>query len=509
MQNEIKNNVVHGTIVIFTVTIIAKIVAFLTSSILAYYLGTSEQSDVYYTVLSVDQVFYPMLGVGIWNVFLPLYKEKLVTESEEKIDSFANKSLTLFSIISLLVILVLVFFSDGIVQLLAPGFSSSTKALSSGLIRISAPMYFFTISAAIYAAMLQCHNNFLGSQLREVVVNIPIIIAAIFFYQYYGIESLAIALVIGGAFRLLVAIPFINWGYKYKPDFAFNDPDMKTLLKRFPSAMFSQGVNQLNMLVDRVMASSLTTGAVSALNYGNKLLSVLNGLLSNSITTALYPQVVELITLKQRDKLGKLLSRIINIFLFFMIPITVFCMLFSTEIVNVVYQRGAFNETSSKMTASVFMFYCIGLFFLACNTMFQNTFYAKGDTRTPLLFSTINLLSNIVLNATFVRLYGISGLALATSLSAIIAFAFLLIKIRSFIKLDIIDNVRTAILSGFISVLAAFGSRLTGTLINLNKYLSLIIFALVFMIIYLAISKIFKVSELDEMIQLLKTKLKR
>ncbi len=100
MQNSnIKNNIIHGTIVIFIITVVAKIVAFLTSSVLAYYLGTSDQSDAYYTVLSVDQVFYPMLGVGIWNVFLPIYRRKLVVDTQDKVDEFANSSLTFLSII--------------------------------------------------------------------------------------------------------------------------------------------------------------------------------------------------------------------------------------------------------------------------------------------------------------------------------------------------------------------------------------------------------------------------
>ena len=191
--------------------------------------------------------------------------------------------------------------------------------------------------------------------------------------------------------------------------------------------MLSQGVNQLNMLADKIMASSLTVGAVSALNYGNKLLNVLNGLLSTSVTTAVYPQVVELLARKERDKLGKL-------------------------------QRGAFDRISGVMTSGVFAFYCLELFFLACNTLFQNVFYAGGDTRTPLVYSMINLGSNIVLNLIFIRIFGIAGLALATSVSAAAAFVFLVLRMRGVVKLKMRDSLRTAFLSGILSAAAAAGA---------------------------------------------------
>ena len=113
------------------------------------------------------------------------------------------------------------------------------------------------------------------------------------------------------------------------------------------------------------MASTLPTGTVSGLNYGHKLMNVFSGLLSSAIATAMYPQMIELISLDKKEELGRLVVKIINIFCVIMIPITVACVLFRVELVSAVFQRGAFNENSTSLTAAVFALYCLGLFFFS------------------------------------------------------------------------------------------------------------------------------------------------
>ena len=328
MDNTIGKKVFRGTVVITLVGILAKFTSFIAEAILAAYLGTTYQSDAYYMVNGVQMVIYPMISVGIWKVFLPLYKEKITHGLKEEADALTNHVITFFSIVSFLAVGLMILLAGPIVSVVAPGFEGETRALCIKLVRISAPMYFFIIAAAIYASILQANNKFLGSQIREVASHIPTILAAIFFYKRFGIEAMAIALVVGGAVRLLIELPFVNWGYRYRPDFRFKTHEFGVLLKRLPSALISEGVVQLNTLIDKAMASTLPEGTISALNYGHKLINVFSGLLSTAIATALYPQMIELIALKKEDELSSLLEKIIDIFAALMIPVTLACVLF-------------------------------------------------------------------------------------------------------------------------------------------------------------------------------------
>lgn len=507
-ETTIKSTVIRGTIVIFIVTVLSKIAAFLSTAVLAYYLGTSYQSDALNTVYSVDQVLYPLLGVGIWKVFLPLYKERVVNNELDEANSFANKTITLFTVASVIMATGIGLFSHQIVSIIAPGFDPNTKELAAKLVAISAPMYFFVINGAIYSSMLQCHNKFFGSQIREVVTHLPVVLCAIFLYKKWGITTLAIGVLIGGIMRMLIELPFVDWGYKWHIDFRFKSKEMKTLLYRYPSAMLSEGVNQINILIDKIMASMLTVGSVSALNYSNKLTSMINGLLSVALSTALYPQFVELKERGKEQELKKILINVINIFSFVVLPITFGCIFFSNEVVSVIYKRGVFDASSVGMTTSVFACYCVGLFFIACNAVLTNVFFAYGDTKSPLIISVINLIANVIFNIVFIHFWGAAGLALATSLSAAVSFFARLIWLKKIIIIHIMEIANCFIKSSILSVISCGLAKLLVNQLALNVYITMLLAVAVAVVVYVAGAFVLKMKELKFLLSIVHSRLR-
>ena len=509
MDRSLGKTIFRGAAVIILVRILAKVASFISEAVLAAYLGTTYQSDAYYMVNGIELVIYPMLSVGIWKVFLPIYKEKITHGLQDEAAALTNKVITFFSIISFCAVGLLILLAGPIVSVVAPGFEGETRALCMKLVRISAPMYFFIIGAAIYASILQANNRFLGSQIREVASHIPTILAALFFYKRFGIEAMAIALVVGGAVRLLIELPFVNWGYRFRPDFKFRSQEFGLMLKRLPSALISEGVTQLNTLIDKAMASMLPEGTISGLNYGHKLMNVFSGLLSAAVATALYPQMIELIALKKEEQLSKLIVKIINIFCILMIPVTVACVLFRTELVAAVFQRGSFTETSTALTSGVFALYSIGIFFIACNTVITNLFYGYGNTKTPMFISIANLIINVALNFALIFLWGVNGLALATSLSAIITFFIRVKAAEKYVKLDNKKMIVTAAKVLLAACVACFVPRVFFWFFPINKYAVLAISLLVGAVLYIVGIKLLKVKEIHDLIGLMKKKLKK
>ena len=509
MDNSIGKRVFRGTIIIVLIGILAKLAAFISEAVLAAYLGTNYRSDAYYMVSSIQQVIYPMLSVGIWKVFLPVYKEKITQGHTYQAYELTNKAISFFTVISIAVVAMIMVLTGPVVSIVAPGFEGETRALCIRLVRISAPMYVFIIASAVYASVLQCHNKFLGSQIREVASHIPTILAAIFFYQKFGIEAMAIALVVGGAVRLLIELPFVDWGYKYKPDLKFRTKEFLTMLKRLPSALISEGVTQLNTLIDKAMASTLPEGTISGLNYGHRLMNVFSGLLSTAIATALYPQMIELIALKKENELRKLVVRIINIFCLLMVPVTLACVLFRTELVAAVFQRGSFTTESTALTSGVFALYSLGIFFIACNTVITNLFYGYGNTKTPMYISIANLVINVVLNLILIHLWGVNGLALATSLSAIITFFVRIKAAEKYVKLDNKKMIVTALKVLIAAAIACLIPRVIFWLHPMNKFLTLIISGIIGVVVYLLVVKTLKVNEINDLTSLLKRKMKK
>jgi putative peptidoglycan lipid II flippase len=281
------------------------------------------------------------------------------------------------------------------------------------------------------------------------------------------------------------------------------------ILKRLPSALISEGVTQINTLIDKQMASTLPEGTISALNYGHRLMNVFSGLLSTAIATALYPQMIELIALKKEDELSKLITKIVNIFSILMIPVTLACVLFRTELVAVVFQRGSFDEASTALTSGVFALYSVGIFFIACNTVINNLFYGYGNTKTPMIISIVNLVINVVLNFALIFLWGVNGLALATSLSAVIAFFIRFIAAKKYIAFEWKRMAVTGMKATAAAVIACMVPRAAFWLYPMNRYLVLIVSAGAGVGIYLALLKLFRVTELRDIVLLLKRKMKR
>ena len=257
------------------------------------------------------------------------------------------------------------------------------------------------------------------------------------------------------------------------------------------------------------MASMLTEGTVSSMNYGHKLMNVFSGLLSSAIATALYPQVVELIALEKREELSRLLTKILAFFAILMVPVTLACGLFRRELVSAVFQRGAFDAGSTLQTSDVFGLYCLGLFFIACSTVFDNVFYGHGNTKTPVYISLGHLGVNVGLNLILIQLWGINGLALATSLSAAVSFALRLLAVRRYVSLQARSLVVTCLKVLLASGLACMAPRVLFWLAPVNKYLTLLLSAGMGGGLYLLCLRLLGVSELKELVnQLLRKRRK-
>lgn len=508
-KRSVEQRILRGTVIILAMTILAKLASFLTDAILAAYLGTSYQADAYHMISGIQNVIYPMMSVGIWKVFLPLYKSHVAKGELEKANHLADKSITIFTLFSLVLSVLIFVFNDTVVSLVAPGFTGDTKILCAKLVRLASPMYVLTIAASIYSCLLQCHDKFVGSQIREVATYIPTIIAAIFFYKRFGIEAMAISLAVGGLVRLLVQLPFVDWGFRYKPDFHFKDPDLAVFAKRLPSALLSEGVAKLNTLVDKIMASSLATGSVSALNYGLKLNNVFSGVVSTSVSTAFYPQIVELVTHGLIDKLNELLTKIECIFAIIMFPISIGCAFFAGDLVRAAFQRGAFSADAVLLTAGIFTCYCVGFFFSASNSIMSKILFSYGDTKTPFYLSLIHLVINVCGNLILVSRMGARGLALATALSAMATFFIRLPLLKGKAKLDVGKVVIASVKAIIAGTAACALARFVTMQFRINKYVDLLIAAAICIVVYLPLLKLMKVEEYDMLMGLIKKKIKK
>lgn len=502
------NKAVKNISIILGCSIVAKILSYIWEATLAAFLGVSDQADAFYMTTSIFGILYPILDLGIWKIFLPIYKSKLVEHDESKAETIANTAITLFLILSMALVLLLVVCAKPLVTIMAPGFASEKQVITVKYLRMSVPSFLLMTTASVVGAMLQSKEKFLGSQIREIGTHISKIVFVFIFYRFWGIYAAVIAMIVGSVFRLLVQLPFINWKWRFRVQFDFRDPDIVPMVKGLPSVAVTAAITHINGLIDKVIASSATSGSVASLNYGYKLMNVFSGMVSSAIATAVYPTMIQHIVEKEDEKLQALIENVICSLMFIIIPISIYCTLFSKNLVVAAFQRGAFDASAASLTAGVFAGYCIGMLFLGVTTVITNVFYGFGDTKISMYISIIEIVLNIALDLLFAKYWGVSALAFATSISAIIGLGIRLIYLKKYIRIEYRNLVIEGTKILFFSIIACTVTYLViSSFIQINVYLSLVISAITTGGLYLILSSLFHVKTLHVVYVILRKKL--
>ena len=204
------------------------------------------------------------------------------------------------------------------------------------------------------------------------------------------------------------------------------------------------------------------------------------------------------------------MTSVISALGFIIIPISCFCILFSEELIRAAFERGAFDVSATSLTAGVFAGYCVGMFFQGVASVVTNIFYSFGDTRTTMNISIVQIVINVALNLLFIRLWGVAGLAYATSASAILCLCIRFFFLRKYLRIDYWQTLKENLVILALSLFSCFlPYLLLERLTHLNVFVLLILSALMFGLVYLALAYVCKLKTLSFVRDLIKKRLKR
>ncbi|CDF57726.1 murein biosynthesis integral membrane protein MurJ [Thermobrachium celere] len=498
-------------IIIMVITVLSKILGFIREVSLSYFFGANNITDAYLISQTIPTVLFSFIGAALGTGFIPMFSEIKVKVDEKKAIQFTNNLINIFIFLCTFLVSLAYLFTEPLVKMFAFGFTGDTLKLAINFTRISIFSIYFSGLVYIFIAYLQIKNNFIIPALIAFPMNI-IIILSMYIATKTNFLYLAVGTVISFLAQLLFILPFTcSKGYKYKFYFDLKDKYVLTLFNIAVPAILGVSVNQLNVLVDRTIASKIVEGGISALNYANKLNGFVFGIFVISISTVLFPSISKMAAEKNYDGLKKSLNESINSINLLVIPATIGLMMFSTPIVEMLFARGAFDERAVKMTSSALLFYSIGMIGYGLREVLSKAFYSLKDTKTPTINAVISLIMNIILNITLSRFMGIAGLAFATSISAIVCTGLLFISLRKKIggfglKEIIMSFIKIFISSIVMGVVAKASYSLL--LQGFNKNLSLIIAIILGITVYFAIVPFMRIREVDDIILKLKIKLK-
>lgn len=408
-------------------------------------LGTGMAADAFTLAFIIPNTLRRLFGEATASAaFVPTYTEILMKDSKRDAFRLGSRILSLVAAALLIIVVLGIVASPLIIRIFAPGFSDipGKSELATGLLRLLFPYILMVGCASVVMGILNAHRHFLAPASAPILFNLSalagILLLSRWFFPDQPVWGYSIGVMAGGVFQLLIQLPALRRrGFRFKPDFNWKDPKVRKVgMLAFP-ALVGLLAAEVNIIVDKMIASMLEPGSVAALSYGNRIMQFPQGVFAISLATALLPTLSRQTASGKLQDAGKTLGRATLALAALMIPAT-FCLLFLAEpVVNVILARGAFTAESTALTSAALVFYSLGLLFYGAVKITAPVFYAMKDTKTPVKIAIscmgLNIILNIVLTQAFIRTgiaRPLAGLALATSISSMLNFMILRIALR-------------------------------------------------------------------------------
>jgi putative peptidoglycan lipid II flippase len=428
-------NTTKATILIMGAVVIGKLFAFAKDATVAGYFGMGVETDAYNVGNNITAVIFLAVYSTINLAFLPLYNKKRHRSTAESLIQYSNRAMVLYIIISAAITIFGICFSRQLVYFAAPSLSEETSTLAVNLTRIFCLSFVFSSVVGVISTVQYANKQFLGPQLIPALNNLIVLAALFIFATNYGIYPAAIAGVSAWIIQIPIQKKFAQYYFYFKLRFPsikqlFVPNSRKILVTMFIPVFVGVCIDQTNILIDTNLGSRLESGSISALNYAHRLVTLSSGVFIALITALVFPMFSDFVVSQEINRLNSKLQSILRYVVIATLPMVFISIVFSNQIVSIAFGRGEFGEHAIATTASVFVFYSLCIFSVPVRELLNRVLLSFENAKATLYISAMCVSVNLILSVIFMKQYGVSGLALATSLSVIFVCAVQIVYLR-------------------------------------------------------------------------------
>ncbi len=451
-----KARIGRATLILTGSFIASRILGLLRTSLFAYVFGTTATSDAFLqSFLVPDLIFNIIAGGALSSAFIPVFTQYTVGEHDDQTAWHITSSL-LNLIVAIMTFLAFLAFilAPVIVPLYNPGLSQRDPQELNLIISLSRIMLLQSIilgGGVIINSVLFAKQNFLLPAIGTVLYNVGLIaglIPGLFLTIHRTPASLTtaaflatIGVVLGAILQVGVQIPgVIKAGMRYTFVFDWHHPSVIQVARQMVPRAFNSAMLYFSIFVDRALILLLAVGAGQDAVNGSItqyyqafiLVSLPLGIFGMAISTAAFPTLAENVTLGRMDRFRNIIQDTLRTILFMSLPSSVGLIVLGLPIIQVLLEHGAYSLDSALNTSVPLAFFAVGLIGLSSVEILTRSFYALRDTKTPVTVSVVQFIFKIALSVLLIQAagwglpWGLGGLALATSIAAILE-AFVLL----------------------------------------------------------------------------------
>ncbi|MFO1033477.1 MAG: murein biosynthesis integral membrane protein MurJ [Hyphomicrobiales bacterium] len=417
-------------------TLLSRVLGFVRDQLIAFTLGTSWVADAFFVAQRFPNLFRALFAEGAFNnAFVPQFARKVEGDGQAEAFAFSRDMISVMATWMLIFCGLAMLFMPWIMPVIAPGYADEpqTLELATELTRICFPYLGLMSLTALFGGVLNSLGRFTAAAAAPILLNIVMITFNLAgWFMGYGNEPAsgrlqAYAVSVSGVFQLgLVMWACLRAGAPVLPGAPRLTADVKKVIWLSIPGIVSGGVVQINLAIATMLATGIAS-AVSYLYYADRLFQLPLGVIGVAIGVVLLPSLSR--RLRAGDEEGALASqnRALEFALFLTLPAAVALIVIGRPILHTVYEHGAFQRAATLQVAPALAAFALGLPAFTLSKIFQPSFYAREDTKTPMWFAMATVVVNIALSWSLSQVIGHVGIALATSLAAWLNAALLIV----------------------------------------------------------------------------------
>jgi len=429
-------NLLKSLAAVSSMTMVSRVLGFVRDAIVARVFGAGMATDAFFVAFKLPNLLRRIFAEGAFaQAFVPILAEYKSREDLEDTRLFISYIAGLLTLVLALITIVGMIAAPWVIMATAPGFTDDADkfALTSSLLRITFPYILLISTASLVGAILNTWNRFSVPAFAPTLLNVSMILFAVFAAPYFDppILALAWAVTVGGVLQLAYQLPYLKKiGLLVLPRVNFKDTGSLRVVKLMGPAILGVSVSQISLIINTIFASFLASGSVSWMYYADRLMEFPAGVLGVALGTILLPSLAKTYSSGDHEGYNRLMDWGLRLCFLLALPCSVALGILAQALVVSLFQYGNFSAFDALMTQRALVAYSIGLLGLIAVKVLAPGFYSRQNIKTPVKIAVVTIIITQLMNLAFIGPLKHAGLSLSIGLAACLNAALLYWQLR-------------------------------------------------------------------------------